>query len=994
MSKLHTIQSTVRNWRSTWIVLVVGLIITATATLHIKSGVEKIAEHEFIYLCNEIDNKIIERLDNHASILQSGVAFFNASETVTREEWRIFNGAQKVEKQLPGIQGIGFSLLIPRAELARHIQGIRREGFPDYTLKPDGDREVYSSIIYLEPFSDRNLRAFGYDMFSEPVRRAAMERARDTNAAALSDKVVLVQETSTDIQAGVLMYVPVYRKSMPTETVEQRRAAIHGWVYSPYRMNDLMQGTIGDLNTEKEKQLYLQVFDGEQPSPSSLLYQSFPEENQKSGEQISNLFPVRFLQIPIDFNGKHWTLRFRQIDGGFFTLAYIGVWLTLVGGISITLLLFALIRSLLNTRAEAQRIAENLTEELRENRTMLQQILDTVPHAIFWKDKAGVYLGCNLVFPPAVGLVGTEQVIGKTDFDMPWPRKEAEVYREDDAQVVASGIPKRNIVEQMQQVDGARLWISTTKLPLLNAQGEVQGVLGVFEDITNRKRMEDELFASHVNLEKKVLERTRELEKVNAALTAEIQERAKSQIALSESELRYRTLFTRASIGILILSMDGKVIEINELFARMHGYSVEEMLSMNLKDLDTPETFQLAPERFRRILAGDNLTFEVEHYHKDRHIFPLEVSASRVSAGGKSFILCFHLDIIERKQAERDRIAREVAEEASLTKSLFVANMSHEIRTPMNAILGFAQILESDPSLTSEQAEYVRIITHSGAHLLRLIGDILDISKIESGRITLSEATFSLHDLLSDVETMFHSRVSAKGLQLLMERDANTPRYVTGDESRLRQVFVNIIGNASKFTVTGWIAVRVRTDVVVGKTGGDENTLRLVVEVEDTGPGIPDEEMGWIFGSFQQGGAGVKIGGTGLGLAISRRFVEMMRGELTATSQVGKGSCFRFEVLLKPAGEVAVQDKMLPRRIVGLEPASLISPVPISLSVELIQAMRQAVEEGDINQLTELIVEVEKLDSVKASVLHALADQFDYEKLGQWLEKEGTDQLK
>jgi PAS domain S-box-containing protein len=506
--------------------------------------------------------------------------------------------------------------------------------------------------------------------------------------------------------------------------------------------------------------------------------------------------------------------------------------------------------------------------------------------------------------------------------------------------------------------------------------------------------MEDELFASHVNLEKKVLERTRELEKVNAALTAEIQERAKSQIALSESELRYRTLFTRASIGILILSMDGKVIEINELFARMHGYSVEEMLSMNLKDLDTPETFQLAPERFRRILAGDNLTFEVEHYHKDRHIFPLEVSASRVSAGGKSFILCFHLDIIERKQAERDRIAREVAEEASLTKSLFVANMSHEIRTPMNAILGFAQILESDPSLTSEQAEYVRIITHSGAHLLRLIGDILDISKIESGRITLSEATFSLHDLLSDVETMFHSRVSAKGLQLLMERDANTPRYVTGDESRLRQVFVNIIGNASKFTVTGWIAVRVRTDVVVGKTGGDENTLRLVVEVEDTGPGIPDEEMGWIFGSFQQGGAGVKIGGTGLGLAISRRFVEMMRGELTATSQVGKGSCFRFEVLLKPAGEVAVQDKMLPRRIVGLEPASLISPVPISLSVELIQAMRQAVEEGDINQLTELIVEVEKLDSVKASVLHALADQFDYEKLGQWLEKEGTDQLK
>ena len=256
MSKLHTIQSTVRNWRSTWIVLLVGLMITATATLYIKSGAEKIAENEFIYLCKENSNKIAERLDNYARILQSGVAFLNASETVSREEWLIFNLAQKVEKQLPGIQGIGFSLLIPRAELARHILGIRREGFPDYTLNPDGDREVYSSIIYLEPFSDRNLRAFGYDMFSEPVRRAAMEQARDTNAASLSGKVVLVQETSTDIQAGILMYVPVYRKGMPTETVEQRRAAIHGWVYSPYRMNDLMQGTIGDFNTEKTCLLY------------------------------------------------------------------------------------------------------------------------------------------------------------------------------------------------------------------------------------------------------------------------------------------------------------------------------------------------------------------------------------------------------------------------------------------------------------------------------------------------------------------------------------------------------------------------------------------------------------------------------------------------------------------------------------------------------------------------------------------------------------------
>jgi signal transduction histidine kinase len=484
------------------------------------------------------------------------------------------------------------------------------------------------------------------------------------------------------------------------------------------------------------------------------------------------------------------------------------------------------------------------------------------------------------------------------------------------------------------------------------------------------------------------------------------------------------------------------------------------------------------------------------------------------------------------KRAEHDRIARAVAEEANQAKSLFVANMSHEIRTPMNAILGFAQILERDPSLSPEQAEHVRIITHSGAHLLRLIGDILDISKIESGRITLNEAAFCLSDLLNDLELMFRSRVNARGLQLLIARDESLPRYMTADDGKLRQILVNLIGNAVKFTVTGGVAVRVRADAVEGKTGKDPEALRLVVEVEDTGPGISDEDMGLIFGVFQQGGAGVRAGGAGLGLTISRKFVEMMGGELTVTSQVGKGSCFRFEALMKPAAEIAEGDKPVLRRIVGLEPgtgpfrilvvddaptnrallcallrpvgfdvaeaingvealkvfakwlphavlmdmhmsvmdgyeatrriksteagrttpvialtastlegsqtqimasgvdvhlrkpfqveelfevlgkcldlhyvfadepdktlihpkpASQMQAVPLALPKELIQAMRQAVEDGDIDRLTKLIVQVEKLDSPKSCVLQALADEFDYARLDQWLEKEGSD---
>jgi len=349
-----------QNRHTAWIVLIAGLVITAGATLYMKASVERVAERDFLSLSDEIQREISKRLDDHARILLCGSAFFQASDEVTREKWRVFTQHQQVDKQLPGIQGIGYSLLIPRSELAQHIQKIRHEGFPEYTVKPAGERDIYTSIIYLEPFSGRNLRAFGYDMFSEPVRRAAMERARDTDSPALSGRVVLVQETDKEVQAGTLMYVPLYSKGLPTDTVEQRRAAILGWVYSPYRMTDLIQGILGDRNLEREKRLHLRVFDGEQLSPQSLLYGCHPSEND-------GCWPApRFTrQIPVDFNGHRWTLCFAQTYGGIFTVDDVRVWLTLIGGTLITLLLFTLIRVLLNTRAEAQRLAEELTVDLK-----------------------------------------------------------------------------------------------------------------------------------------------------------------------------------------------------------------------------------------------------------------------------------------------------------------------------------------------------------------------------------------------------------------------------------------------------------------------------------------------------------------------------------------------------------------------------------------------------------------------------------------------------
>jgi diguanylate cyclase (GGDEF)-like protein len=227
--------------------------------------------------------------------------------------------------------------------MEQHIQKIRAEGFLDYTVRPGGKRDIYSAIIYLEPFTGRNLRAFGYDMFSESVRRAAMERARDENMVALSGKVTLVQETDEDVQSGTLMYVPVYRTGMPVTTVAERRAAIYGWVYSPYRMKDLMRGTLGNyVLRQGERHIILQIYDGNEVSDETLLYDS------RSNEGVPPQFTSADLtkMVHVNFFGEPWTLKFTQL-GGLSALADDGAFrMVLISGTSISLLLFGLIISL------------------------------------------------------------------------------------------------------------------------------------------------------------------------------------------------------------------------------------------------------------------------------------------------------------------------------------------------------------------------------------------------------------------------------------------------------------------------------------------------------------------------------------------------------------------------------------------------------------------------------------------------------------------------
>ena len=271
---------------------------------------------------------------------------------------------------------------------------------------------------------------------------------------------------------------------------------------------------------------------------------------------------------------------------------------------------------------------------------------------------------------------------------------------------------------------------------------------------------------------------------------------------------------------------------------------------------------------------------------------------------------------LEQKVTERTQqlaIAKEIAEVANKTKSSFLANMSHELRTPLNAILGFAQLMQLDPSLTRSQVEKLAIINRSGEHLLDLINDILDLSKIEAGKMELNSNDFNLFCLLKTVKDMLQLKADTKGLQLSIVYTERVPEYINSDERKLRQILINLLNNALKFTTEGSVTVTVKSD--------PKNNYHLTFAIEDTGAGIAEAELASLFEAFAQTTTGRNLGeGTGLGLPISRKFVQLMSGDIQVRSQLGVGTVFEFDIITKPVLEKKLSEQKISKKVIGLAP--------------------------------------------------------------------------
>ena len=540
----------------------------------------------------------------------------------------------------------------------------------------------------------------------------------------------------------------------------------------------------------------------------------------------------------------------------------------------------------IDERKAAERIA-------LERETTLRKIFEASPdHIAIRRLSDGHYLEINKQF----SLTGysREELIGKRPEDLNIFVDPAQ-YAELDERLRLEG-QVRDVDVRLQHRDG-RILDGLLSGTVVELRGEPCAI-SISRDISDRKQTERALRAAQQRL-------STQIQKLSAAqerLRAEVAERKAAERSAKRSEDTLRRIFEATTDGLVIFSLrNGRIIEVNNEFCRVSGFSREELLNAPQGRIGT-----WAHEEQRRRFIHELKTIgvvrnmEIDMRSRDGTLSPFLLSSSVLELNREPCAVALLRDIAEIKEMERDLItAREAALAGSRAKSEFLSSMSHEIRTPMNAILGMAELL-SETDLNSEQHRFLEVINANSAALLELINSILDLAKIESGRLQIEKTEFDLTDLVDKTISTFQVRAHSKKLELASRIVPGTPEYLIGDPLRLRQVLINLIGNALKFTEVGEVVLLIENDLEAGEPG----CLRFTVS--DSGIGLPPEKLDSIFSSFTQADASTsrKYGGTGLGLSISQRLVMLMGGRIWVESELGKGSRFIFTLPFGLASQV------------------------------------------------------------------------------------------
>ncbi len=503
--------------------------------------------------------------------------------------------------------------------------------------------------------------------------------------------------------------------------------------------------------------------------------------------------------------------------------------------------------------ARLEREVEERIREVRDQQVFLRQLMDTLPQSVMWKDLQSVFMGCNRQAATVLNLESPAEIEGRTLEDF-IPPQQAELLRRQERGLFENRTGQQQIVELLAMPNGREMWSEINLVLLRNSMGHTRGLLMTLEDITTRKQMEQ---------------------------------------ALQESEAYWRRLIEEAAIGLVLTDMHGGFIEANRMFLDLVGYTLEELRELTFHQITPSEYHQLEQSSFPTLWQQGRFgPLEKEYLRKNGTRVPVRISGVLVQRAGQAFIWGNVENITAQIETQKALgKARDAAETASQAKSAFLANMSHEIRTPMNAVLGFSDLLYREIQ-DERHRGYIEAIRGSGRTLLTLLNDILDFSKIEAGMLTIQPTPTRLASLFEDVRQMFWLGAEEKGLAFELSLSPDFPARLWLDEVRLRQVLCNLVGNALKFTETGYIHL-------IGELlSRRERQVDLLIRVRDTGRGISPEALERVFEAFnqQEGEDATRHGGAGLGLSISRGLVESMNGQLKVQSTPGQGSIFEIHL--------------------------------------------------------------------------------------------------
>lgn len=845
--ELKTNRNTIRNsiksltnpYFKAGLILIFCLSLTLSGVFLIKKHISNTYQLEFEIICQRLKNKINSRLDSQALLLRSCAAFYTASDSITRKEWQEFYLNLKIEDNLPGIQGLGFSLIIPDDRLDKHVNSIHEEGYSNYQIKPSGQRKYYTSTLFIEPFSGRNLNSFGYDMYTEQNRRSAMDRSRDLNLAILSGKVTLVQETNENIQAGVLMYVPVFRKNYPISNQEERKAAIIGWVFSPYRIKDLMSGIFGSEGYLESIGIELKVFENNDVNPENLLFSSLGSNTLQ--EKPNKIFTST---LPLDFNGKIWLLRFTQISKfPFFVNLLIAI--VLLAGILISLLAFGLTLSILKTKISAKKIAEKLTLELKESENRYRALIESTPQSIV-VHQDGLLVFANQATLKLVAANVPEEIVGQTIYDFIHPDYH-QITKERVIDFLKFGQTNKSSEKKLVRLDKEVIDVEVLSTPVIF----------------------DGKPSIHVAM-------------------MDITERKKAEIALAESESRFRNLFSKhQAIMLLIEEGTETIIDANESASRFYGYSIPKLRKLKISDLNVDFPDNSIDGSVGKREKGNYSTFSHKLANGETRI--VEVHSTHIDFLNKKILFSIIHDITERVHNEQEIIIKNTElQKLNSDKDLLMSILAHDLKGPFNSLLGFSDLLlENAKNYNSEKIEkLVSFISISAKNAYNLLDNLLMWSRSQSGKIPFEPQKLILEEVCEQIISDLRLIAESKNIELAYNGENDVK--VFADLNMLKTIIRNLLSNALKFTQKGG-KVTIKANM---------NSIETTISIHDNGIGISKEIREKLFNNSEiQTTKGTENEtGTGLGLIICDAFVKRHGGNITVKSIEDSGTEFSITI--------------------------------------------------------------------------------------------------